>query len=63
MTEPKGKRTVRRNRYGKLVGYISGRIWQDLNGQGRTPYSKAEEKAAAAWLAGREDWQDAAWED
>lgn len=58
-----GKRTVRRNIYGNLIGYIGGKRVEEFNGCDINPYSQAEEKAAAAWMAGREDWQAAAWED
>lgn len=57
------KRRVARNIHGNLIGY-EGRHWVEMiTGCGRDPYSEAEDKAAHAWVAGREDWQDAAWED
>jgi len=62
-TAPQGKRTVRRNAYGNLVGYVGRTRWEDITCGGVEPFSEAEEKAAAAWIAGREDWQDAAWEN
>ena len=64
MTEqaPKGKRGIRRNVYGNMYGYIGGKKWECINGCGIDPFTEAEGKAAAAWLAGREDWQMAAWE-
>lgn len=62
-TEPKGKRRTRRSPEGNLIGYIGGRRWEIINGCGIDPFSAQETKAEAAWLAGREDWQDAAWED
>lgn len=61
--EPQGKRTVRRNRYGNLIGYIGRTRWEEIGGLGIEPFSDAEAKAAKAWIAGREDWLDAAWED
>lgn len=61
-TEPKGKRTVRRNRYGILKGYIGRTQWESIDGPGITPYSDAETKAAEAWIAGREDWHNAPWD-
>lgn len=61
-TAPQGKRKVRRNRYGNLIGYIGRTRWEDITCGGVEPFSEAEEKAANAWIAGREDWLDAAWE-
>lgn len=60
---PKGKRTVCRTIRGSLQGYIGRTKWEDINGRGVEPFSDQEKKAAAAWLEGREDWYDAAWED
>ena len=62
-TPPEGKRTVRRNAHGVLRGYIGRTAWETISGLGLTPFSDAEAKAADAWVAGREDWHDAAWED
>ena len=59
--EPKGKRAVRRNAYGHMHGYIGGRKWECINGCGIDPYTDAEAKACAAWLAGDPDWQIAPW--
>lgn len=58
--EPKGKRRTRRSPEGNLIGYIGGRRWEIINGCGIEPFSEQEALAEAAWLAGREDWQDAA---
>lgn len=62
-TEPKGKRSVRRNNYGILRGYIGRTSWETISGGGASPFSEAEAKVAAAWVAGREDWREAAWEN
>ena len=56
------KRTTRRNVYGNVWGYIGGKKTEPINGQGIDAYSDAERKASEAWIAGREDWQNAAWE-
>lgn len=61
--DPKGKRRTRRSPEGNLIGYIGGRRWEIINGCGIEPFSHQEARAEAAWLAGREDWQAAAWED
>lgn len=61
-TAPHGKRTVRRNRYGVLKGYIGRTQWETISGFGVHEYSEAEARMATAWIAGREDWKDAAWE-
>lgn len=56
-TEPKGKRTVRRNIYGTLQGYIGRTPWEEF---GFGDVSPAGEQARAdAWVAGRPDWRDA----
>lgn len=56
-TEPTGKRTVRRNRYGNLTGYIGRTPWErfDNGDVGR----ESEQKRADAWLAGDPDWHNA----
>lgn len=61
-TAPTGKRSIRRSAEGNLIGYIGGKRWEIINGLGIDPYTDAETKAATAWLAGRDDWQAAAWE-
>ena len=61
-TAPMGKRTVRRNSSGVLKGYIGRTQWETIAGFGVQEYSEAEGRMAAAWVAGRDDWQDAAWE-
>ena len=58
-TEPKGKRTVRRNIYGNLVGYIGRTQWECITGADRTAFSETESIAAQAWVDGDPDWQDA----
>lgn len=57
------KRNVRRNIYGNLKGYEGRRMVVEFNGCGIEPYTKSEDRAAKAWLDGRDDWYDAAWED
>lgn len=58
----KGKRTVRRSVRGNLYGYIGSKKVEEFNGRDIDPFSPAEDRAAKAWLAGRDDWFDAAWE-
>jgi hypothetical protein len=58
---PAGKRTVRRNFYGSLIGYIGRTKWENISGCGITEYSKEEEIAAAAWINGEPDWINAPW--
>jgi hypothetical protein len=57
------KRSVRRTIYGNLQTYEGGKWLGEINGCGIDSFSDAEDKAAAAFLAGRDDWRDAAWED
>lgn len=59
---PTGKRSTRRSARGNLIGYAAGRRWTVINGCGVEPYSEQETRAETAWLAGRTDWKDAAWE-
>lgn len=47
---PKGKRSVRRSRYGNLNGYVAGRFWHTF-GDAFAPWVQRE---ADAWLAGAE---------
>jgi hypothetical protein len=56
------KRTVRRSPTGNLIGYLGGKRWEIINGCGIDPFTEAEDKAAAAWVQGREDWREAAWQ-
>lgn len=56
------KRTIKRTVRGNLYGYEGKKRVAEFNGRGIDEYSKAEDKAAAAFLAGRDDWYDAAWE-
>ena len=60
-TEPQGKRTVRRNNYGILKGYIGRTPWETITSGGLSAFSDAETKAAEAWVAGDPDWRDAPW--
>ena len=62
-TPPQGRRTVRRNAHGVLKGYIGRTQWETISGLGISEYSEQEAKAATAWISGREDWHNAAWED
>lgn len=62
-TEPTGKRTVRRNSYGVLKGYIGRTQWETISGGDLTEHSEAEAKAAEAWMQGRADWRDAPYLD
>ena len=57
------KRKVHRNIYGNLKGYEGRKMVVEFNGRGIEPYTESEDKAVKAWLDGREDWYDAAWED
>jgi len=59
---PTGKRTTRRNAYGKLIAYIGGKRVDEIAGCGLDEFSPAESRAEAAFLSGRDDWRDAAWE-
>ena len=58
-TEPKGKRSVRRNIYGNLIGYIGRTRWEDITGADRLAFSETENIAAQAWVKGDPDWRDA----
>jgi hypothetical protein len=60
---PNGKRTVRRNAYGSMWGYIGRTRWEAINVSGISEYSEEETIAAQAWINGREDWMDAPWMD
>lgn len=60
-TDPKGKRTARRSAVGNMIGYIGGRRWEVITSCGIEPYTKEEEVATAAWLAGDPNWLDAPW--
>lgn len=55
-------RTTKRNRYGNLNGYEGGKRVVEFNGRDIDPFTAAEARAEAAWLAGRDDWYEAAWE-
>lgn len=60
-TEPSGKRTVRRNRYGILYGYIGRTKWETITCMGLIEYSEAEQIAAEAWINKDPDWVNAPW--
>lgn len=47
---PKGKRTVKANRWGNTNGYIAGRFWETLG----PTYAVGTEQAAADFLAAEE---------
>lgn len=47
---PKGKRTVRANRWGNTNGYIAGRFWKTLG----PTYAVGTAEAVADFLAGRD---------
>lgn len=56
-TEPKGKRTTRRDQYGILIGYIGRTRWERFD---HSDASRDQEEArAAAWRQGHPDWQNA----
>jgi len=57
-----GKRTTKRNAYGNLVGYVGGKRWDNLNGMDVEPYSDAEKRVQAAFLAGHNDPTSVAWD-
>lgn len=48
---PKGKRTIRENRWGNTNAYIGGRFWKTVG----PTYAVGTEEAANAFLAGLED--------
>lgn len=45
---PKGKRTIRNNIYGNLVGYVAGKRWEEFG----DCYSEGNKRAAALWAEG-----------
>jgi hypothetical protein len=45
---PKGKRSVRRNIYGNLNGYVSGKFWTTFG----DAFDKINQEDADAWLRG-----------
>jgi hypothetical protein len=45
---PKGKRTVKHNIYGNLVGYVGGKRWEEFG----DAYCRMNRAEAAAWAAG-----------
>lgn len=45
---PKGKRTVKANIYGNLVGYIGKKRWEEFG----DCYSTCNQNVAAAWATG-----------
>jgi hypothetical protein len=48
---PKGKRTVRANRWGNTNGYISGRFWKTIG----PTYAVGTDEAAERFLSGEDD--------
>jgi hypothetical protein len=60
-TAPEGKRTVRR-RGDNMIGYIGRTPWEMITGRGLDVYDAHAQKAAKAWIDGRSDWYDAAWQ-
>lgn len=48
---PKGKRTVRENRWGNTNGYIGGRFWKTIG----PTYAVGTEEAAKDFLEGKDE--------
>jgi len=47
---PKGKRSIRRNIYGNLNAFVSGKFWKTIG----LEFNPTDEAKAAEWLAGKE---------
>lgn len=58
-TEPQGKRTWRISKCGAYRGYIGRTFWQDFY----HPVYSYQQIMAEAWVAGREDWRDAPYDE
>lgn len=49
MTEtPKGKRTIKSNIYGNLVGYVGGKRWEEFG----DAHLESNKRAAELWAGG-----------
>lgn len=55
------KRRVKRTVYGNLATYEGRTRTGEINVRGIEPYTEVEKLAAAAFLAGHDDWYDRAW--